>query len=89
MKFKIQVRIKPKKLTKYKFLLTKLHSSFPLTQSKTSLVPKFMKHFTVRVQSKINEIRHSPDPVQSNSSPMLISAAEMSTDQDWIGLHQD
>jgi len=32
-----------------------------------------MKDFTVRIQSKINKIRHSPGPVQSKSSPMLIS----------------
>ena len=32
-----------------------------------------MKHFTVRIQSKINKIRHSPVPVQSKSGPMLIS----------------
>jgi len=33
-----------------------------------------MKQFTVRIQSKFNKIRHGPDPVQSKSSPMLISA---------------
>jgi len=32
-----------------------------------------MKQFAVRNQSKFNKIRHSPDPVQSKSSPMLIS----------------
>jgi len=32
-----------------------------------------MKHFAVRIQSKINKIHQSPDPVQSKSSPMLIS----------------
>jgi len=28
-----------------------------------------MKQFTIRIQSRINKIRHSPDPVQSKSSP--------------------
>jgi len=75
-KFQIQVQIKSKKLTKYKFLMKKikkLKNSFPLTQFKSGYDPKFMKHFTVRVQSKINKSRHSPDPVRSKSSPMLIS----------------
>jgi len=35
--------------------------------------PKFMKQFTIRIQSKFDKIRHSPDPVQSKSRPMLIS----------------
>jgi len=39
---------------------------------------KIVKHFTDRNQSKINKIRHSPDPVQSKSSPMLISALDSS-----------
>jgi len=50
-------------------------NSFPLTQSKCGPNPKFMKQFTVRVQSKLNKIRHSSDPVHSKSSPTLISAA--------------
>jgi len=33
-----------------------------------------MKKFTVRIQSKFNKIQHSPDPVQSKPSAMLISA---------------
>jgi len=32
-----------------------------------------MKQFTLRIQPKSNKIRYSPDPVQSMSSPMLIS----------------
>jgi len=32
-----------------------------------------MKKITVRIQSKANKIRHSPDPVQSKTRPMLIS----------------
>ena len=52
---------------------------------------KNFKSFTVRVQSKINKIRHSPVPVHLKSSPMLISDSgsctpDMSTelDLDWI-----
>jgi len=33
-----------------------------------------MKQFAVWVQTKFNTIRHSPDPVQSKSSLMFISA---------------
>jgi len=36
-----------------------------------------MKQSTVRIQSKFLEIRHSPDPVQSKSSPMLISVEQI------------
>jgi len=36
-------------------------------------IPKFMKHFAVRIQSKINRIRHSPDSVQSSSLVGIIS----------------
>ena len=86
-----------KKLTKYSFHWQKLRNSFSLTQSKSGPVPKFMNHFTVRIQSKINKIRHRPDPVQTKSSPMLISGYEHESgldqdwsqflpDQDWIGL---
>jgi len=55
----------------------KLPNSFPLTQSKSDPDPKLMKQFTVRIQSKSNKIRHSPDPVQSKSSPLLISATRL------------
>jgi len=50
---------------------------FPWNQSKSGPDPKFMEHFKIRIQSKINEIRHSPDPVQSKSSSMLISVAHL------------
>jgi len=53
--------------------MTKITLIFPLTQSKSGLEPNFMKRFTVRIQSKINKISHIPDPVQSKTSPMLIS----------------
>jgi len=36
---------------------------FLLTQFKSSPDSKYMKHFAVRAQSKINKVRHSPDPV--------------------------
>jgi len=48
---------------------------FPLSQSNSGPDPNFMKKITVRIQSKSNKIRHSPDPVQSKSIPMLISAS--------------
>jgi len=32
-----------------------------------------MKQLTVRIQTRFNKIQHSPDLVQSKSSPMLIS----------------
>jgi len=32
-----------------------------------------LKSFTVQIQSKFSKIRYSLDPVQSKSSPMLIS----------------
>jgi len=73
MKFKIEVQMESKKLTKYSLFLTKLHNYFPLTQSKTSPDPKFMKRFAVRILSKINKIRQTADQVQSKTSPMLIS----------------
>jgi len=39
-----------------------------LTQSKSAPDPKFIKHFTVGVEIKINKIRHSPQiQVQSNA----------------------
>jgi len=47
--------------------------SFPLTHSISSPDPIFLKRFTVWIQSNINKICHSPAPVQSKSSPMLIS----------------
>jgi len=52
---------------------------FWLTQSKPGPDPKFMKWFTVRIQSKFNKSHHSPDPVQSKTSPMLISARHCKT----------
>ena len=36
-----------------------------------------MKQFTARIQTKVNKIRHSMDPVQSKSSPMLISVSQL------------
>jgi len=53
-----------------------LHNSFPLTQCKSGPVPKFIKHFKVQIRSIINKIPHSPDPVQSKSSPKLISGRD-------------
>jgi len=35
-----------------------------------------VNQFTVRTQSKFNKIRLSPDPVQSKTSPMLISGVK-------------
>jgi len=55
--------------------MKKLRNSFPSTQSKSGPDLKFMKHFTVRIQSEINESHHSPHPVRSKSNPMLISAS--------------
>ena len=51
------------------FLMTKIsaRNSFPLIQSTSGPDPEFMKHFTDRIQSKFNKIRHSPDSVQSNA----------------------
>jgi len=40
----------------------------PLTKSKSDPDPKFVKHFTIRIQSKINTIHHSPDPIQVQSN---------------------
>jgi len=36
--------------------------------------PWILKCCTIRIQSKFNKISYSPDPAQSKSSPMLISA---------------
>jgi len=55
------------------FYWQQLRNSCPLTHSKSCPGPQFVQHFAVRLQSKFNKIRHSPDPVQSKSSPMLIS----------------
>ena len=64
------------KIDKYSFSTTKITQIFPLSQSKSGLDPKFVKKITVRIQSKSNKIRNGPDPVQSKSSPMLISARD-------------
>jgi len=53
---------------------TKIKQNFPISQSKCGPGPKFKKSIPVRFQFKSNKIRHSPEPVQSKSSPMLISA---------------
>jgi len=82
------------KLKNEAFSWQKLRNSFPLNQSKSGPDPKFLKHFTVRIQSKINWIRNSPDTVQSKSSPMLISGMKASAKsvgnvedevREWIG----
>jgi len=49
--------MKSKKFTKYS--LTKIPQFFPLTQSKSSPDPKFMKRFTVWIQSKWKKIGYS------------------------------
>ena len=46
----------------------KYRISFPLIKSKAGPDPNFLKRITVRIQSKFNKIRRSPDPVQSKSS---------------------
>ena len=48
-----------------------MRNSFPLTQSKSGHDLKFIQHLTVRVQSKISNIRHSR--VQSNPNAVLTS----------------
>ena len=63
------------------FQWKKLRNVCPLTQSKPGPDPKFVKHFAFRIQSKINKIGHSPDPVQSKSSPMLISGGYLASNQ--------
>jgi len=50
-----------------------LRNALLSAQLKSGPDPKFMKQLTVRIQFKFNKIRHSPDPVQFKSSPMLIS----------------
>jgi len=50
--------------------------SFPLTQSKSGPDPNIMKRSTGRIQSKIKKFGYRPGPVQSESSPMLISAED-------------
>jgi len=44
----------------------------------TSPAPIVLMHFTAWIRSKIHNIRRSPDPVQSKSSPLLISATNTS-----------
>ena len=60
----------PKNVTKHSFLKTKITQYFPLTQSKSGSDPKFLNQFNIRIQSKFNKIRHSPDP----SSPVQCSS---------------
>ena len=55
--------IKSKKLTKYSFLTTRMLQFF----SKSGPDPKFLKRFTVRIQSEFKQVRYSPDQVQSNA----------------------
>jgi len=56
------------KLTNYSFLTTKVTQFFSLIQSNSGPDHKFLKRFTVRIQSKKNSYR--PDPVQSKSSSL-------------------
>jgi len=65
--------MKSKKLKHTAFSWQKLPNSFPLIQSNSGSEPNFLKHFAVQSQPKINRIRNIPDPLQSKSSPMLIS----------------
>jgi len=58
-----------------------MRNYFPSTQTNSCPDLKFMKHFTVRIQSKIKKIRHNPDPVKSKSSPMLICATEVGSSE--------
>jgi len=53
--------------------MTKIMQFFPLTQSKCGSDPKILGQFAIRFQSKINNFRNRPDPVQPKSSPMIIS----------------
>ena len=62
------------KLIKYGLLIAKISQFFSINSVQTGPGPKLMKHSAVRTQTKINNIRHIPDPVQSKYSPMLISA---------------
>jgi len=73
-KLKIQFHMKSKILTKYRFLVTKTSQFFSNNSVQIRPDPKFMKQFTGRIQSKFIKIRHRPDPVQTKSSPMLISS---------------
>ena len=64
--FKIQVQIKSRKINKNSFLMTKI-AQFSINSSTSGPDPKFMKHFTVRIQNQQN-------PSQSGSSPIQCSS---------------
>jgi len=79
-KCKIQVQMKSKKFEKCILFTTKMPHFVSINSVQIRSRPKILMWFTVRIQPKLKKICYSPDPVQSKSSPMLISAAE----QRWI-----
>jgi len=54
------------------FQQQQLRNFFPLTQSKSSPDPNFMKQLTVPIQHKSNKIRNSR--IHSNPSPLQCSS---------------
>ena len=80
VKCKSKSKWSPKYLKSAAFSQQKCRTSFPLTQSKPGPVPKVLKRFTPRIQSKFNKICYISDPVQPKSSPMLISVWSLDTE---------
>jgi len=65
---------KVQKINKMQIFNKKCRSSFPLFHSKSGPDPKFLKQFTVWIQSKFNRNRYCPDPVESKSHTHLFNA---------------
>jgi len=59
--------------------MTKITQFFFINSVQIRSCPKFLERFAVGVQSKINKIRISPDPVQSNPSPVQCSSLQVRT----------
>jgi len=67
--------MKSKKFEKCSLFATKLPHSFPLTKSKSTRIVNFKEFYNPHlIHSKFNKFCCNPDPAQSKSSSMLISA---------------
>ena len=73
MKFKIQVQIKSKILTKYSLLITKTSQFFFILSVQIRAGSQIYKAISSPDPIQIQQNSSQPDPVHSKPSPMLIS----------------
>jgi len=66
-----KIKYKSKRWEKCSFFNKKCCNYFPYTKFKYGLHPKFLKRFTIGIQSKSNKIRHTPP---SGSSQIQVQA---------------